>query len=57
MMTFYDVPRRRNMLHGCERSYRADFPSRRMEKSVLRTVLLAPRIREARAREVRHVVG
>ena len=57
MMTFYDVPRRRNILHGCERSYRVVFTSRRVEQSVLRTVLLAPRIREARAREVRHVVG
>ena len=57
MMTFYDVPRRRNILHGCERSYRADLHSRSVEQSVLRTVLLAPRIRAARAREVRHVVG
>ena len=57
MMTFYDVPWRRNLLHGCERSYLVVFTSRRVEKSILRTVLLAPRIREARAREVRHVVG
>ena len=57
MMTFYDVPRRRNLPHGCERSNRVVFTSGRAEKSVLRTVLLAPRICEARAREVRHVVG
>ena len=57
MMTFYDVPCRRNMLHGCERSYRADLHSRRGEKSVLLMVLLTLRIRDERAREVRHVVG
>ena len=57
MMTFYDVPRRRNIRHGCERSYRVVLPTRGVEKSVLRTVLLAPRIREARTCEVRHVVG
>ena len=57
MMTFYDVPRQRNMLHGDERSDHADLRSRSVEKSVLRTVLMAPRIREARTREVRHVVG
>ena len=57
MMTLYDVPRRRNIPHGCEQSNRVVFTSRRVEQSVLRTVLLAPRIRAARAREVRHVVG
>lgn len=57
MMTFYDVPRKRNMLHGDEQSDHADLHSRSIEKLVLRTVPLAPRIREARTREVRHVVG
>ena len=57
MMTFYDVPQKRNILHGGEGSYRADLRSRSVEKSVLRMVLLAPRIREAWTREVRHVVG
>ena len=57
MMTLYDVPRRRNIPHGCEQSNRVVFTSRRVEQSVLRTVLLAPSFRAARAREVRHVVG
>ena len=56
MKTFYVVPRRRNILCG-EQSHRAVLRSRRMEQSVLRTVPWAPRICEARAREVRHVVG
>lgn len=57
MRTFYDVPRKRNIRHGSERSRRVVLHSRRVEKSVLRTVLLAPRICEVRTREVRHGVG
>ena len=54
MVTFYDVPRMRNLLHVRERSRRAVLRSRRTVKSVLRTVLIAHRIRQVRVREVRH---
>ncbi len=54
MVTFYDVPRMRNLLHVGERSRRAVLRSRSAVKSVLRTVFLAHRIREVGLREVRH---
>ena len=57
MVTFYDVPWKRNILHVGERSYRAVLRSRSAVKSVLRTVLLAHRICEVGLREVRHAFG
>ena len=57
MLTFYDVPRKRNLLHVGERSRRAVLPSRSAAKSVLCTVLLAHRIRQVRVREVRYAFG
>lgn len=57
MLTFNDVPWLRNILHVCERLCRADFRSGVAEKSVMRTVLLAHRIRRVRVREVHHGVS
>ena len=57
MLTLYDVPWKRNILRVCERSRHVDLRSRRAKKLVLRLVSLAHRIREDRAREVRHVHG
>ena len=57
MVTFYDVPWKRNILHVGERSRRAVLRSRSAVKSVLRTVLLAHRICEVRVREVRYAFG
>ncbi len=54
MVTFYDVPWKRNMLHVGERSRRAVLRSRSAVKSVLRTVLLAHRIWNVRVCEVHH---
>ena len=57
MLTLYDVPWKRNILRVCERSRHVDLRSRRAKRLVLRLVSLAHRIREDRAREVRHVHG
>ena len=57
MLTFYDVPWKRNILHVGERSHRAVLRSRSDVKSVLRTVLLAHRIWQVRVREVRYAFG
>ena len=54
MLTFYDVPWKRNLLHVGERSRRAVLRSRSTVKSVLRISLRRFRICEIRVREVHH---
>ncbi len=57
MVTFYDVPRMRNLLHVGERSRRAVLRSRSAVKSVLRISLWRFRIWNVGVHEVHHELG